>query len=63
VNGDRGVEFVTRGQRLVIVDELNGEQLLAHHLMAIREWLITVEAAAVLAPLGDLGHRQALDGG
>jgi hypothetical protein len=28
--------------------------------MVIRERLIAVEAAAILAPLSDLGHRQAL---
>jgi hypothetical protein len=62
MDGDGGVGGI--GRRLHdLVEHLDGEQLLADFLVAVREELITVEALTVLTALCDLRRGEALDGG
>jgi hypothetical protein len=63
LDGDHGFECLTHDWWLIIVDELDGEQLLAHDFVPIRERLIAVEALAILAPIDDICYSQSLDGG
>jgi hypothetical protein len=56
VDGDGGVSGVLQLLRVIILaDNLDDEQLLAHLFMAISEEIVTVEALVVLASIGDLG--------
>jgi hypothetical protein len=63
VDGDGEVGGVLQLLRAIILaDHLDDEQLLAHLFMAISEEIVTVEALAVLASIGDFEWQQVLDG-
>jgi hypothetical protein len=64
MNGDGRVGSIHQHLPCVLViHHLNREKLLAHQLVPIHEEFVAVKAMPILAPLGDLRRREAMDVG